>query len=111
MAKTQIIISMEIVDDDSPDTSYLDQDDFAERKEEYIEGDFSFVGVRARAEIRVPYGRDFIVTTISSPGLWGIESDSGQDYFNSVFQEERATLLEMLKSIHDFELIGDSPQA
>jgi len=106
MTKAQVVITQEVVDDTDPDTSYLEQDDFAERLAEYRNGDFSFVGVRATALIRVPYGADFIETRISSSGLWGIESDSGQDYFDEVFQEERKTLLEMLQAMHDFEVVA-----
>lgn len=106
MAKAQVIISQEVLDDSDADASWLEQDDFADRLAEYRAGDFSFVGVRATALIRVPYGKDFIETRISSPGLWGIESDSGQAYFDEVFQEERKTLLEMLESMHEFEVLS-----
>ena len=38
----------------------------------------------------------YIRHRIESPGLWGIESDSGEDYFDSVFQEEKGILTDML---------------
>ncbi len=106
MTKAQVIITQEVLDDSDVDASWLEQDDFADRLAAYRAGDFSFVGVRAIALVRVPYGKDFIETKISSPGLWGIESDSGDAYFAEVFQEERETLLEMLESLRDFEVVA-----
>lgn len=41
---------------------------------------------------------------IKSPGIWGIESDAGADYIAEVFAEEKATLLEMLESLKDYEV-------
>ena len=68
-------------------------------------GDFGFCGIRAVAEIRIPYGNDWIVTTLKSPGLWGIADDSDPDYLAEVFEQEKAILLEMLASLRDFELV------
>ena len=62
-------------------------------------GDFNHVGVRAAIELPIPFGKDRILTRIESPGLWGIESDSGEDYFDSVFQEESAILADMLTEL------------
>jgi len=109
MAKTQVLIRMEIVpDDDCPDISYLEQEEFRDRLAAYQRGEFGFCGVRAVAEIRVPYGADWILTSIKSPGLWCIEDDSGDAYFRSVFNEEKATLLDMLASMQDFEITEES---
>lgn len=105
MAKAQVRITREIVADCDGDGSYLEQEGFEERLAAYRNGDFGFVGVRAKAEISVPYGADFIVTHISSPGLWSIENDSGDDYFEEVFKEERAQLIEMLESLRDYALV------
>lgn len=76
-----------------------------ERLALYRKGCWHYVGVMAKAEIRIPYGKDFILTEITSPGLWGIESDSGDEYFNSVLKEEKRTLLDMLESLKTFELV------
>src|ERR1700678_2213090 len=103
-SKAQVTIVREVLDDESPDTSYLEQDDWEDRLAEYRRGDFSFVGVRAKAKIRVPHGKDWILSEMTSPGLWGIESDSGEDYLQEVFEEEKATLLEMLESLHEYEV-------
>jgi hypothetical protein len=105
MPKAQVIITREIVPDDSPDPSYLEQDGWQGRLAAYRQGEFGFVGVRAVAEIKIPHGADWIVSRVSSPGLWGIEDDSGEGYFREVFQEERKTLIDMLESLKDFEII------
>jgi len=34
-----------------------------------------------------------------SPGLWGVESDSGNDYFDSVFREKSNILADMLSEL------------
>ena len=39
-----------------------------------------------------------------SPGLWGIESDSGDWYFEQVYQEERDILLATLGSLKTYEI-------
>ena len=86
-----------VLPDDDPDTSFLDQGDpeDQDRKEAYRRGDFSFVGVRAEAEITV----DGITQTIVSGGLWGIESDSDESYIEDVALEEYDALREILKAV------------
>jgi hypothetical protein len=66
---------------------------------ESLGSDWSVVGVRAAVELPIPYGKDRIITRIESPGLWGIESDSGEDYFDSVFHEESNILADMLAEL------------
>lgn len=88
------VFDRQIVPDDCPDASYLEQD--ATRLEQFRQGEFDYIGVRAAVELPIPYGKDRIITRIESPGLWGIESDSGEDYFDSVFQEESTILADML---------------
>ena len=84
-----------VLPDEEPDTSFLDQDEFSDRREEFRRGDFSFVGVRAEAEITV----DGITQTIVSGGLWGIESDVGDAYIKGVAQEEFTDLRKILKTL------------
>ena len=97
-------VRMEIVPDEDADASYLEQEGmgFEDRLAAYRQGEFGFVGVRAVAQIVV----GDVLQEISSPGLWGIEDDSGDDYFRSVFEEELETLRDMLKelSLPDEEL-------
>ena len=88
-----------VIPDTSPDTSYLEQRGFKKRLAAYKRGEFDFVGVRAAVDLHIPYGKGFIVQRIESPGLWGIETDSGHDYLDSVFREECATLTGMLAEL------------
>ena len=93
-------IEVQQLPDFDADTSYLEQEDFAERFEEYQNGAFGFVGIRASATIKIPSGSGYILQTITSPGLWGIEDDSDATYLKDVAREEFATLKNMLESLN-----------
>ena len=59
-------------------------------------------GIQAFADVLVPLGdnsrpNDWMVQTIHSGGLWGIESDSEQSYFKEVEDEQIAELKSQLK--------------
>jgi hypothetical protein len=84
-----------VVPDEDPDTSFLDQDEFEDRKAAFERGDFSFVTVRAQAEIVV----DGIVQIIVSGGLSGVESDAGDAYIKEVGGEEYTDLRRILKTL------------
>ncbi|MBN1588075.1 MAG: hypothetical protein JW888_01010 [Pirellulales bacterium] len=88
-----------LVPDDCPDTSYLEQPGFEDRLQQYRRGDFDYVGVRAAVQLPIPYGADRILVKIESPGLWGVESDSDENYLDSVFREECDTLADMLAEL------------
>lgn len=95
---------MQEIIDESPDASYLEQEGmgFEDRLAAYERGDFHFVGIRASVEIEIPHGTDGtrILQTITSPGLWGIESDSGDTYMQEVFRDECDILADMLKELN-----------
>ena len=55
------------------------------RLERLNQGDWCYLGITALADVRSESG---IIQTIRSGGLWGIESDSGEDYFAEVEEEE-----------------------
>ena len=101
---TVIVISREIVPDEHHDASYLEQEGFEERLAAYRRGAFGFVGVRAVAEIRRPHGAGWIISKMRSPGLWSIEADSSESYFNEVYAEEVETLEDMLSSLRSFDV-------
>lgn len=62
----------------------------------YEEGaDVTFIGVCAHLDIVV----NRTIHTFQSGGLWGIESDSGEDYLQAVFQEEKSTLIDDLQTM------------
>lgn len=66
----------------------------------YEAGDWHYMGLRCRAIIHIPIGHgSFRVLTVESAGLWGIESDCGDDYVRQVFGDERETLLSELRTL------------
>ena len=65
---------------------YVKQD--YERMESLYRGDWSFIGIGAKAKITV----NDTCQTITSGGLWGIESDSGDDYLKEEEQNQLADL-------------------
>jgi hypothetical protein len=81
--------------DPDPDVSYLDQDEFEDRRAQYERGEFDHVGVRAEADVVI----EGTVQTLASPGLWGVESDSGEEYVVGVAVEEYEQLRKVLKTI------------
>jgi hypothetical protein len=81
-----------LVPDECPDTTFLEEDQLAA----YARDEFSFVGVCAAVDLPIPYGSDTIHTRIRSPGLWGVTSDTDEDYLESIFREEADTLAALL---------------
>ena len=84
------------IPDDECDLSWLEQTDDAmgegfeaqatERLAAYEQGEWEMIGVTAA--LIDPQGREID----ESPGLWGIESDSGQGHLDDVAGEELAYL-------------------
>jgi hypothetical protein len=107
MSKPIVTFERLEIPDNDPDLSYLEQDysdspaDEAEkyreqdrkRLAEYRRGGWYMVGIRARANISIPHSGYTTMYSLESPGLWGIESDSGEPYFAEVFEEEKQQLL------------------
>jgi hypothetical protein len=81
--------------DPFPDASYLESEGFQERRQQYDNGEFGFIGIQAEAEIIVAG----VCQTITSGGLWGIESDSTPDYLSEIEQEEIEQLQEILHAL------------
>lgn len=81
--------------DPEPDASYLDQDEFEDRRAEYKRGRFNFVSARAEAEVNI----EGVLQTLTSGGLNGIESDSEQEYLDEIIAEEWKTLRNVLKTV------------
>jgi len=70
------------------------------RHDAYVRGVWHMVGVIARAVVSVPIGGgSFATYTLESPGLWGVESDSGEEYLNEIFEEEKRALLAAMHEI------------
>lgn len=102
-----IVFERKVMVDESADLSYLEQDyadvtdpaqraeyrhQDAERIRSYNRGNWHMVGVRAVAHITVTRGNHSTLYTLESAGLWGIESDSGEDYLGEVYAEQCAEL-------------------
>jgi hypothetical protein len=101
----------ELIPDECPDTSYLEQEGWEDRLTAYRRDEFGFIGVRAIVELKIPskQGGYWNTQKISSPGLWGIETDSGEDYFDEVFREECEQLAEMLEQMG--MVVADMPKS
>ncbi len=68
-----------------------------ERMEDYNANGWCYVGLRAVAKYQTAFGSP--IQTLSSGGLWGIESDSDASYFAEVAGEELAQLRTELKAL------------
>ena len=100
-------ISAKQICDPFPDSSYLESEAFQDRRQQYVNGDFGFIGIRAEAEIVVAG----VCQTITSGGLWGIESDSTPDYLSEIGQEEIVQLQEILHALgFSLEVISEHLQ-
>jgi hypothetical protein len=111
-------IEVRRLSDDDPDLSWLDQTDkqmsegfeeyAAKRKAEFQAGDWSMVGVQAMARIRV----EGVEQKVYSGGLWGIESDSAESYFEEVGEEQLDELRSILRELHFSveEIVANTPQ-
>ncbi len=92
MSKSVLDVEIAVLPDNDPDTSYLDQEGFEDRKAAFMRDEFDFVGVRAQARVLINDTEQII----TSGGLWGIESDSGDTYLLDVAAEEMNALNAML---------------
>jgi len=72
---------------------YIRQD--YERMERLLHGDWCYIGIRAGAEIVIDGG----CQTISSGGLWGVESDSDRAYLATIEDEEIGELRKQLTAV------------
>lgn len=77
---------------------YVRQD--YERMQLLHRGDWSYMGIRADAEYHIDTGHGHsIIQSVTSGGLWGIESDSDASYFAEVEADELAALRTQLAAI------------
>jgi len=66
------------------------------RMEAGMRGEWCLIGIRAEAEVRLTGDT---VQRITSGGLWGIESDSGEEYFQNIHGEQLEELSLELQAI------------
>lgn len=85
----------------NPERSFEEQQAAAQaRYDGFYAADWHYVSVIAHAEIYVPIGgNSFRILELDSAGLWGVESDSGEDYLQSIFEEEKADLRSQLVTL------------
>lgn len=84
-----------VEEDPDPDVSYLDQEDLAERRASYSRNEFGIVGVHVEADVLIE-GTEQV---LSSPGLWGVESDLNEEELDQIVSEEWAALRNVLKAV------------
>ena len=68
---------------------YMAQDEH--RLQEYYEGKWHMLGISAEATVLIPAGSEpptYKIQKITSGGLWGIESDSNEEYLKQVEKEQ-----------------------
>ena len=65
--------------------------------EQLNRGDWCYVGIRAEVDVQTSFGSP--IQTITSGGLWGIESDSDKAYFAEVVAEELGQLKTELRAL------------
>lgn len=100
-------VRFRMMTDGDPDLSYLEQDyadvaktdpaeaakyraQDAQRLQDYRDGYWHTVGIYAEAKLRfaTPQGGWLNGPEVRTGGIWGIESDSGDDYFEEIGQDE-----------------------
>jgi hypothetical protein len=85
--------------DEYPDVSWLRDAADRERLDAFHEGIWHLIGIQASANVLIPLGGHLVTQTVTSPGLFGIESDSDEEYLEEVYAEECASLIAMLGAI------------
>lgn len=93
-------------DDDADPRDYLFQDeDYREADQERLDafnrGEWYMVGVRARAKGFIVYNGTGTAVNLDSAGVWGVESDSGDEYLNELYHEQVIELKAMIEAIHN----------
>lgn len=88
----------------SKDFETYAKQDFA-RMEGLERGNWGFQGCIAKAELSYPIGQGSRrLETVSSGGLWDIESDSDKEYLRSIEDEQLADLADHLGSLCGLEV-------
>ena len=102
-------VYVEVIADDDADLSWLEQTPrqldsleaavWNRRRLQALErGEWEPVGIRLVAEVAVTVGGgETQRCRFLTPGVWGVESDSGDDYFQDIADEEAPMLADDLK--------------
>jgi len=95
---------------DSDPCDYLFQDDeYREQDQARLDafnaGEWFMIGIQAEARIVIVRNGMGTYHIMTSAGLWSIESDSGEDYLDEIFEQEKALLIDDIKAMGNSELI------
>lgn len=91
--------SYDDVEDINEREKYINQD--KERLDKFRCGEWYYIGIRAIAIVYIPiHNNSYNMQTITSSGLYGIESDSDKDYIQSVKHKQVDELKEYLKLLN-----------
>jgi len=77
-------------EDDAEHAALIEQ--IRDRAEAFEDGEWHYVGTRARATVWIESKDGLVRYVFESAGLWGTESDSDDDYFESIFEDECSNL-------------------
>lgn len=70
------------------------------RMDAWLAGEWELIGIRARATVYVPAeGVSFAVYEMESPGVWGVESDAGEELLSELFEEEKAQVIDAIRAM------------
>ena len=81
--------------DFNDEDSVLAQDEFEDRLDAYRNEVFHHIGVHVEAEVSIAD----TVQTLTSPGIWGIESDTDEESLDQIVSEEWKSLRDVLKTV------------
>jgi hypothetical protein len=101
---------LEHYDEDASPMEYLYQDEEYKAQDDarlaaFHAGDWHFIGIAARALVEVIRSGVGTMYTLTSAGLWAIESDSSEEYLSEVYGEECDSLLSDLRAMHEVQEI------
>lgn len=91
--------------DGYPDYLELDQDTIPSNKkrlEAYNRDEWWPIGIIAEADILTSCegnSGSWLINRVTSGGLWGIESDAGEEYFKEIEEDQLAELADILKEL------------
>jgi hypothetical protein len=91
---------MGLQEDDDPDLSCLEEEGEEERKTAFEAGEWVYVGIYAEVWVWVPLKDGTRVRQhLQTPGVWGIEDDAGEDFFQEIFADQCDVLAEIIEQL------------
>lgn len=78
-----------------PDVTFLREKGLEERRASFEQGEFGFVGTYIEADVII----EGTEQTLTSPGMWGVESDLSEEELDQIVDEEWRALRPVLKTI------------